>query len=229
MTDPQTAIEVIQAAAAPLKGKRVIDIGCGEGALAAALADLGADVTGIDPEAGAIMRARSRCPTATLLVGTAENLPMGGESFDVVVMVNSLHHVPVMSMAAAIAEVKRVLADGGQFIVIEPEARGSFFNALRPVEDETEVRMAAQAAISAVVAAGLWESVGEFAYTRTETFADVSEFIARVVVVDHSRQQAAERNRGEIETVFQSACRLTNNGRYALDQPIVASVLRPSR
>ncbi len=228
MADPRTAIEVIQAAASPLTGKRVIDIGCGEGFLAAALADFGAEVTGIDPEAGAIMRARKRCPGGAFLVGTAENLALGTGSFDVAAMVNVLHHVPVNLMAAALLEAKRVLAAGGQFIVIEPEASGSFFEALRPIEDETEARVAAQEALSEAVAAGLWEEVREYSYVRAEQFVGVGEFIARVVDVDPSRMQAAERNYDEIKSVFRRVSRRTNDGQYSLEQPIVARVLSPS-
>ena len=224
---PRSAIEAVLAAIAPIKDTRILDSGCGSGELVGALAGLGAAVTGIDPEAAAVALAQKRCPEAEFKIGAAERLPFESGSFDAVVMVNSLHHVPVKAMALALQESKRVLACGGHLIVIEPEARGSFFEALRPIEDETEIRAAAQKAISEAVASGLWESVHEFSYTRTESFADVSAFVARVVAVDPLRQQAADRKFGEIEALFQSESRRGGNGLHELDQPILVWVLIP--
>jgi SAM-dependent methyltransferase len=66
-------------------GQRALDVGCGSGALVAALAErLGAEnVTGIDPSEPFADAARSKVPGARIEVGSAESLPFGDGDFDV--------------------------------------------------------------------------------------------------------------------------------------------------
>jgi ubiquinone/menaquinone biosynthesis C-methylase UbiE len=65
-------------------GQRALDVGCGSGALVAALADaLGAEnVTGIDPSEPFVEAARARVPRARIAVGSAESLPFADDEFD---------------------------------------------------------------------------------------------------------------------------------------------------
>lgn len=93
-------------------------------------------------------------PGARFDIGTAEKLPYGYASFNMVVTVNTLHHVPIPAMELALSEASRVLDARGFLVVVEPSANGIFFEALRLVEDETDVRMAAQLALKKVVSSG---------------------------------------------------------------------------
>ena len=91
--------------------------------------------------------------------GAAEALPFPDASFDVVIFFNSLHHVSAESMDAALAEAARVLRRDGLLYVQEPSAQGPAFELLRPVNDETPVRKAAQQALRAGAWRGdLWSS-----------------------------------------------------------------------
>jgi SAM-dependent methyltransferase len=75
-------------------GDRVLDIGCGDGALAAALArERDARVTGLDRDGAAIRAARAAWPDPRLdfVEGAARHLPAG--KFDVVVLSNVLEHL----------------------------------------------------------------------------------------------------------------------------------------
>lgn len=74
-------------------GERVLDIGCGNGALAADLAHRGASVTGVDHDRAAIAEARVRhAATGTrFLESDASRLPEG--PFDVVILSNVLEHM----------------------------------------------------------------------------------------------------------------------------------------
>jgi SAM-dependent methyltransferase len=76
------------------RGERVLDIGCGNGALAADVAGRsGAVVTGVDQDPAAIRaaRARHRGPGLSFLAADARALPAG--PFDVVVLSNVLEHL----------------------------------------------------------------------------------------------------------------------------------------
>jgi SAM-dependent methyltransferase len=70
--------------AAITPGQRVLDVGCGPGALTAVLAErLGAEaVTAVDPSASFVATARDRHPGATVECAPAERLPFDDREFD---------------------------------------------------------------------------------------------------------------------------------------------------
>jgi SAM-dependent methyltransferase len=127
-----------------LRGKTVVDIGCGDGAFVRALAGAGADAIGVEVSEDAVARARERDPAHRFELGGAERLPFPDGSIDVATLMRSLHHVPDPS--TAFPELARVVR--GHVWIAEPLPEGEFFELLRPVDDETEVRATAQRAIA---------------------------------------------------------------------------------
>lgn len=99
-------------------GKSVLDLGCAGGFMSEALAQKGAEVTGIDPAAQAIDAARVHAAQQGYEirydVGIGENLPYADSSFDSVVCVDVLEHVADLSRV--LSEVARVLKPGGLFL-----------------------------------------------------------------------------------------------------------------
>jgi 2-polyprenyl-6-hydroxyphenyl methylase / 3-demethylubiquinone-9 3-methyltransferase len=96
-------------------GQRVLDLGCGGGFMAEAIADQGADVIGVDPAAAALEAARAhaagrRSPIRYEL-GRAEDIPLPDHSVDRVVCVDVLEHVD--DLARTCREIRRVLKPGG--------------------------------------------------------------------------------------------------------------------
>jgi ubiquinone/menaquinone biosynthesis C-methylase UbiE len=65
-------------------GQRALDVGCGSGALVAALADLlGAEnVAGVDPSETFVEATRAKAPGAHVVLGSAESLPFADGEFD---------------------------------------------------------------------------------------------------------------------------------------------------
>jgi GT2 family glycosyltransferase/ubiquinone/menaquinone biosynthesis C-methylase UbiE len=103
-----------------LAGKRVLDLACGTGYGTALLAEAGAKVTGLDISSEAIKTAKARYqrPGVKFLIGDCYNLPFEDGSFDVIVANEMIEHVDQHD--ALLAEVKRVLADDGLFLVSTP-------------------------------------------------------------------------------------------------------------
>ena len=95
--------------------RRVLDLGCGAGFLANALAGAGHEVVGVDAAADALAVARRHDPTgrAAYLRADAFALPFPDGTFDAVCAMDFLEHVE--EAEAAIAEAARVLAPGGRF------------------------------------------------------------------------------------------------------------------
>jgi ubiquinone/menaquinone biosynthesis C-methylase UbiE len=207
-----------------LHGVTILDVGCGEGRMAGEIAAAGAHATGVDPNPSALERARALVPAATFVRAGAEALPFRSASFDVVVVVNALHHVPTDLMDLALAEVSRVLRPEGILIVMEPLAEGSFFEALRSVEDETAIRAAAQAAMRRAAAAGVLRFKEAMTYTRRDSFLSAEEFLTRIVAVDPARGAVVDTNRAGYLAHVEAIAARTGNGKLLLDQPIRVDV-----
>lgn len=103
--------------AGDVRGRRILDAGCGSGPLSAALRDRGAMVTGFDRSAAMIELARVRLgEDADLTVADlAEPLPYADAAFDDVVASLVLHDLE--DWTGPLAELRRVLKPGGRLIV----------------------------------------------------------------------------------------------------------------
>jgi SAM-dependent methyltransferase len=96
-----------------LRGRRVLDVGCGTGVLAAALAEReAARVWGIDAEPAMLDVARARVPAGVgLRVGSADALPFRDAWFERAVLRLVIH---LVDRARALPELARVIAPGGR-------------------------------------------------------------------------------------------------------------------
>lgn len=95
-------------------GRRWLDVGCGTGALAAAIVDDCAPsaVSGVDPSEGFLATAGKRLPPQVRLQrAAADALPLADAAVDATVSSLVLNFVP--DVAAALREMKRVTADRG--------------------------------------------------------------------------------------------------------------------
>lgn len=106
-----------------VRGKTVLEYGCGDGVNTVLLANRGAHVISLDlsPELIDVARQRLRVHGITsgvdFIVGSAHDVPLLDESIDLVVGIAILHH---LDLALASAEVKRLLKSGGVALFQEP-------------------------------------------------------------------------------------------------------------
>ncbi len=197
----------------PLSGHVVVDVGCGTGGLVRALAQAGAHAIGIEANEPPLAAASAHPPVngERYLKGEGQALPLPDASADVVVFIFSLHHVPVAAQRKALAEARRVLRPGGRVHVAEPLVMGPYFQLLRWVDDETEVRAAAQAALADAEGLGLRVVADEF-YDHVEEFADFEDFKRRAVLVDRARTNALERVEPHARHAFHAHGEVTERG-----------------
>jgi 2-polyprenyl-3-methyl-5-hydroxy-6-metoxy-1,4-benzoquinol methylase len=100
-------------------GKRVLDVGCGEGLFTTALSRAGAEVVGVDVAEEPLRRGRLRDPKLDLRLVEPDgpwDLPDAG--FDVVWAGEVIEHV--LDTAAWMSEVRRVLRSGGMLLLSTP-------------------------------------------------------------------------------------------------------------
>lgn len=104
-----------------LKGKKVLDVGCGDGVLSWMLSKNGGKVVGIDTLEEAIEFARKRCKkmkNLEFVVGSAYSLPFEHKSFDYIVSSDVIEHLKYPEKM--VSEVKRVWNKRGKVIITSP-------------------------------------------------------------------------------------------------------------
>ena len=210
---PTTDIDVLRRHVA-LAGQDVLDVGCGPGRLVRELTALGARVTGIEisEQQLAAARAADDGAGARYLVGRAEAIPLTDASFDLVVFRASLHHVPIAQMLPALREARRVLRPGGHVYAAEPLASGDFYRLVSIVDNEDEVRDAAQRALAHADAAGLAHVATE-QYELEALVGGVDALRRRMVAVDPARAERFDAHRDELERWFAQLGEQQDGGR----------------
>ena len=134
-------------------GRRVLDLGCRDGALTRAYVQ-GNDVVGVDADPEALAEA-AKLGIETHHADLDQPLAFDDESFDVVVAGELLEHL--RHPRALVAETRRVLRPGGTFVGSVPNAyrlknRLRFFAGRKPEDDPTHLQMFAPADVRSLLA-----------------------------------------------------------------------------
>jgi ubiquinone/menaquinone biosynthesis C-methylase UbiE len=214
------------AARMPLAGRRVLDVGCGDGAFVRELAAAGAIPTGLECSVAQLELCRRAQPVGgeRYVSGVGEDLPFVDASFDATVFRASLHHVPEGLMTRALREARRVTRPGGEVFVFEPLTSGTHFQLTRLFNDETVVRRLAQEAIGQVVREGFLSRSHSATLESESVYADFEALRRRVLAIDASRESAFNGIEPELRRVFDSGELRGGTGR-SFSQPFRLDVL----
>lgn len=208
--------------------KRVLDVGCGDGSMTRLLAKEASEVIGIDCNPKQLEKARGsrRVDNEKYLEAVGEKLPFTDAEFDIVLMFNSLHHIPEASMSEAIREAARVLRTDGIFACFEPIARGPNFEAKKPVDDETTVRDLALLSLQQAGDAGLTE-VTAFEYENEITCADFEHFWEKSLRINQNRKERFNALEPALRELFAKYGKHGLNG-YVFAQPMRVKIFQKS-
>jgi SAM-dependent methyltransferase len=181
--DPDGRVLAAMRALAPWTGKTLVDLGCGSGYWLPGYAAQAGAVIGIEPDPALLPLAAARDPRVRVLPGSAEHLPLGDASVDVVHARFAYFWPP--GCAAGLAEVLRVLKPGGTLVVVDNDQRaGEFAELLRAAAntalgqaDTTDAWWAARGASrTEVMSRWQFSSRNDFeAVLRLEFPADVAD------------------------------------------------------
>jgi len=102
---------------ADVRGRSVLDVGCGTGWFSARAAELGAEVTSVDIGTRLLELTRSRCATRPVAADACA-LPFRTSAFDVVLSSECIEHT--LDPHAAVREIHRVTRPGGLMLITVP-------------------------------------------------------------------------------------------------------------
>lgn len=115
-------LQALLAALQPNAGQIILDAGCARGRFLKALVPTQATLYGIDLTEIFLTDARRNVPEARFTRGSLANLPFASATFDGVLCVEALEHLP--DTAAAIRELARVLKPTGTLVIIDKSTIG---------------------------------------------------------------------------------------------------------
>lgn len=141
-----TAVECkyILQKAGQIKGKNILDLGCGLGEASVWFALQGANVIALDVSSGMLdcvkkLRKKFKVEKSIILIKSeAEKIPLQNESVDLVFGGNILHHTDIVAVSR---EVKRVLKFKGKAFFVEPLAYNPLINLYRKLAKDVRSRM----------------------------------------------------------------------------------------
>lgn len=210
----------------PLADCRILELGCGAAALARALVRRfpGSHVTALEVDQRQHEKNLAEPqPGLHFVAGGAQDIPCADASADLVLMLKSLHHVPMPLLGRALSEVARVLRPGGHLYVSEPVYAGPFNDVVKLFNDERVVREAAQSALDAALLTGAWVERHDHRFEMPVRFRDFAEFeqkLMRPTFADHHIDAAMT------EAVRAALAPHASPHGYAFRRPMRARLLR---
>jgi ubiquinone/menaquinone biosynthesis C-methylase UbiE len=206
----------------PLSGAQVLELGCGRAWMTRRMVEEFSPAAIIATEVDRIQHEKNLLvddlPSVSFIYGGAEAIAQPDNSMDVVLMLKSLHHVPLKLMDQALNEIARVLKPGGLAYISEPVFRGALNEITRLYNDEEIVRQAAFEAVRRAVAEEKLELQEQLFFNAPGHYRDFEHFENRMLKVTHTEHRIDQALYKQIRQAFMQ--HMTGDG---------AHFLKPSR
>lgn len=190
----------------PLTGATVLELGCGGAWMTREIAERYRPAAIIATEVDRIQHEKNLLiddlPGVRFVYGGAEAIDLPDAGVDVVIMLKSLHHVPLELMDTGLREIHRVLKPGGLAYISEPVYAGDFNDIMKLFHDEQVVRQAAFEAVCRALDAGLFVSEEEIFFNAPGHYDDFAEFDRRMLQVTHTEHRIDAALYKKIEAAF---------------------------
>ena len=231
--DVLAAVLPLQHLAQQRAAVNVIELGCGNARLSRELLELGLarSVTAleVDTRQHALNVAQPH-PNLTFLLASAAAVPCGDASFDLALMLKSLHHVPMHQMGSALNEVGRVLKPGGWLYVSEPVYDGPLNDIVKLFNDEYMVRMGAQLALDEATDRhdSPWEIRQEEWFEMPVRFANWADFEQRMLHPTFANHQIDAGKHQAVQQAFErhAASQSASSGGVKFTRPMHVRLLQ---
>jgi len=191
-----------------LDGKAILELGCGKAEITRAIATEGHNrhITALEVDDIQHRKhlAIDDLPNVEFIMAGAEEIPCQDNSFDVVFMFKSLHHVPLELMQQALLEIRRVLKPGGYAYISEPVFAGDFNDLLKMFHNEGRVRLAAFDAVKLTVDAGLLSLERQCFFNAPMHFDNFGDFEEKILKVTHTDHRLSDELYTQVKQQFES-------------------------
>ncbi len=190
----------------PLAGARLLELGCGGAEKTRLIAETTEVAEIVAAEVDQIAHQKNLkvtdLPKVVFRSFGAEEIDEPDNSFDVVMMFKSLHHVPLDQLDTALAEVARVLKPGGLAYISEPVFDGAFNHVMRVFHDEEVVRRAAFDAVNRAVTTGLFTLEREHFFKNQVKFGSWAQYEHGILNVTHTEHHISADQLAEVKRRF---------------------------
>ncbi len=192
----------------PFDGARVLELGCGGADKTRQIAEHTGVKEIVAAEVDQIQHQKNLAvtdlPQVRFVSFGAEDIAAADNSFDIVLMFKSLHHVPLAVMDQALREIRRVLKPGGLAYISEPVFAGAFNEIIRLFHDESVVRKAAFEAIERAVQGGVVELAEEYFFKNTVRLQHFGQFEKGILDATFMDHQLSDEVLAEVKRRFES-------------------------
>ncbi|MBL4682592.1 MAG: class I SAM-dependent methyltransferase [Pseudomonadales bacterium] len=188
-------------------GKVILELGCGAADVTRLLAKQEGVVSVTAVEIDPIQyksNLEMEIPKVTFKSYGAQEIEELDDSFDIVMLFKSLHHVPASEMDKTLKEIHRVLKPGGRVYFSEPVFEGNFNEVLRLFHDESLVRQQAFSAINTAVDTKLMDLEEEYFFKNIIKFQSFEQFESGILNITHTDFQLSEEILSEVKRRFMS-------------------------
>ncbi len=224
-----TELEVIEQTL-PLSDAQILELGCGRAWMTRILAETFSPKQIIATEVDRVQHEKNLLiddlPQVKFIYASAADIDLPNACVDIVIMLKSLHHVPVDHMDQAMNEISRVLKPGGLAYISEPVYEGDLNDILCMFNDEKEVREAAFAAVVRAVNKGVLDLERQIFFNSPGHYRDFTHFEQRMLNVTHTDHQIDAELYQKIKHAFIQ--HMTDDGAHFLKPSRVDLLRRPA-